>query len=150
MYICRSCKQSHPTQVNFCSRCGSSDIAIQGEIQQPYSPYNVQGQPFTAPNQQNNVSIAPAIVGMVFGFIALICAFITLSTVSDMTNYYGSSGEAIGFFLVFSAFTFPFNIVGLVQSGKPCSVKGLAIAGRIINFVSLGFYALSFIVSLGA
>jgi len=114
-----------------------------------------------APPVSESGSKAPAILGMIFGISAIILSFIlmvgiisaidTYSYYYDHYDYYYSiTDELMGVILGFSIFLLPCLIVGLVMSFKAKVGKGMAIAGKITNFIALGMYTISFIMALSA
>ena len=168
MYTCKTCGQTYSDPVKFCGKCGGDQFEAQqqGGYQQPaygasYSnPAPAPSYSYAAPAPAT-ASKAPAIVGMIFGIITLILAFVCIGFASEYSEladraysyyyYYGPSKSAIreagyGALGVLSIFTVPSLIVGLVMSFKQSGIKAMSIVGRITSFVGLGLYIISFII----
>ncbi|MBQ4631389.1 MAG: hypothetical protein IJB70_10435 [Clostridia bacterium] len=90
---------------------------------------------------------ATAIVGMVFGILGLILSGYHLLYVAAFLSTVSYAYEAVPIaisMLVVAAFMLPVTIVGIVMSSKPVSrLRGMALAGKITAFISLGVFALS-------
>ena len=163
MYICKTCGQTYSDPVKFCGKCGSDSFESQ---QQAYNaaysnPAPTPSYTYAAPAPAT-ASKAPAIVGMIFGIITLILAFICIGFASEYADeakhiysyysyYYRPSKAAIreagfGALGVLSIFTIPSLIVGLVMSFKQSGIKAMSIVGKVTSFVGLGLYLISFII----
>lgn len=156
MYICQNCGQAYQTPVNFCSRCGNTAIVNQGGIQPPYSPYTASSYPMT-PAPAEKGGRGAAIVGMIFGLIAMFMSFVMVGMAAELADnalsYYLYRAtlyeEILGFIVGYSIVMLPFSIVGLVLSCKAKALKGMAIAGRIMTILSLVLWGISCLICLG-
>ncbi len=157
MYICKNCGQTYQSPVNFCGSCGGQVTEAQEAVQPEYTaPVNSAPYTYANPTPAPTGSKGPAIVGLIFGILAMIFSFISIGIASMALDeadsyYYYYHGldslreEAFAILGVFSIFVLPFIIVGLVTSLRKSSLKGVAITGRITSFIGLGMWILSFL-----
>ena len=158
MYVCKNCGQTHPSPVSFCNRCGSNAIENRAEGAPSYPTYGTTPTYAYGTPTPSEGSKAPAIIGMVFGFLALIISFIMIGAASEISDsmsypFYGSyydADEIMSMLFAFSIFTLPFSIIGLVMSCKAKALRGMGIAGRIINIFSLVLWGIACIIMLSA
>ncbi len=166
MYICKNCGQTYTAPSNFCGKCG-------GEVTEAPDTFNTAySNPAPAYSYATPVAEAPAagkgpaIVGMIFGILATILAFVCIAIASeaiDSASYYSSSyyyyysyyspsyyinnirEAALAALFVMSIFVLPCMIVGLATSFRKSSLKALSIVGRATSFVGLALLVVSFI-----
>ena len=165
MYTCKTCGQTYSDPVRFCGKCGGDSFETQQDgYQQPAydASYSTPTPSYSyAAPAPASVSKAPSIVGMIFGVITLILAFICIGFAAEYADladraysyyyYYGPSKSAIreaayASLGILSIFTVPSLIVGLVMSFKQAGIKAMSIVGRVTSFVGLGLYLISFII----
>ena len=140
MYICKNCKKTFDTPVQYCNVCG-------GAVENQPTGYNSFSTPVTYGAPATG-SKAPSIIGMIFGILNMILSFVLIAPIAEtVDNYYASYAfdEMLAYFFVFSIFMLPLAIVGLILSFKSnAGGKGMAIAGRITGFIALAIYLISF------
>ncbi|MBQ4631390.1 MAG: DUF4190 domain-containing protein [Clostridia bacterium] len=80
MYICTKCNQTYSTPAKFCSQCGGEVVEHASAPEPEFKEYSAPSYsaPVYADTLEPKRSKAPAIMGMIFGIWALICAFVML------------------------------------------------------------------------
>lgn len=178
MAICRNCGAECLENATFCTQCGTP--ITEGNLNNTEAPvYEAPVAPVyeapTAPVYEAPVyeapvyetptapaytytpyvaeasgSKVPAILGMIFGIVAVLLSLPLFVNMIDMVDYsrYYSIDDALGLFFGLSLFIIPAFVLGLIMSFKGTEPKGMLIAGRITSFVAIGFTAISFFMAL--
>lgn len=155
MYICRSCGQTYSEPVKFCGKCGNDSFDIPQQSYAPQPQYNAYSNPtptysYAQPATAGG-SKAPAIIGMIFGIVAVFLGFYQMIVSMALASSRYTADEGMAFFWIMSIFVLPLTVVGLVMSFKDCgSLRGMSIAGRITSFITAGMWVLTFFVCLAS
>ncbi len=168
MYICKNCGQTYTTPSSFCGRCGGEVTETPDTAYTSYdNPAPAYSYAATAPAAEAPAGKGPAIVGMIFGILATILAFVCIfigTEAIDEASYYSSNYYYYDYFyyspsyyidtiretalvslFVMSLFVLPCMIVGLATSFRKSGLKVMSIVGRVTSFVSLALLVISFI-----
>jgi len=162
MYVCKNCGTSHPTPMNFCNRCGSAVVAVDGTprasgtpaySQPPVNPYSGFGIPTSPVRPASGGSIGLAITGMILGILSAASSLITfiLSCAAiDEANSYYQDEDFIIIVFIFALFTVIQSVAGMILSiiaKKNGNTSGIMKTGLILGIVSTAINGLSLFLS---
>lgn len=176
MYSCPNCTYQTETEVNFCPLCGSKLVnnepapvvapateVIQNEPVQPVQPvqpvtYSYQPTPTAQPQyvpqpqytpQTQGPSLAMKIVGMALSIGGFFFAFLAFFGSMSILGY----DEAFSVAFVYSIFSLPLSIIGLIFSIKSSSqgdTSAFSKVGKIFGIIGLALMGFILFVSLVA
>lgn len=149
--------------MEYCSRCGaqiengSSFCPYCGATRTPATPPMAPATPITptpyttvTPAKSSGAGLGMAIPGMItaiIGFALSIVWFLCIVSVFDTR----AADEMAVVVLIYGLFTMPFSIVGLGLSNsakKNGYVGGMSTTGIVLGSIGMGFYGLSFLLSM--
>ena len=148
MYTCSKCNYQTESEANFCPLCGNQlvkDEPVQPVQQVTYS-YQPAPQPQYAPNVQGP-HLAMKIVGMSLGITGFVFAFFAFIYTMPLLGY----DEAIIMPFVFSFFSAPASIVGLIFSIKNANegdTSAFSKVGKIFAIIGLALIGFTFFMAL--
>lgn len=158
MYICKNCGQTYHGPIKFCGKCGGDSF----EVQMTYTPQSEYINPaptysYVSSPSSTSPRSAPAIIGMIFGILALLFAFGAFAMAMDALdvadnyhNYYSSRYlsdiryEYLNDLTGLSIIIIPSIIVGLIMSFKRSAIHAMSIVGRVTSFISVGLWFFAF------
>ncbi|MBQ4631391.1 MAG: hypothetical protein IJB70_10445 [Clostridia bacterium] len=152
MYICTKCNQSYSTPAKFCAQCGGVVVEKSSVTQNSFndfsaSVYGTQHGVSTSPTG----SVAPAIVSMILGISSVMLSFILFVAIVDMSDsYLYDFSDAIPSLMVVTALIVPAIVMGIVLASKAKAGRGMAVAGKITSFISMGINLLTWFIAMVA